>query len=134
MLMNVNDILAPTGGLAAMARELGVGETQAASGAAALLPAMLGGFKKQATKSPTGPKGLGGLLGGVLGGAGSRAATQGGGASGLAPMLNLDGDGNPLDDVLRMVGQLERRSPALLATAGGLSRPRVENRRELHCG
>jgi hypothetical protein len=51
-----------------MARELGVSENQAASGAEALLPAILGGFKKQATAQPSGLEGLGGLLGQLGGG------------------------------------------------------------------
>lgn len=198
--MDLKEILQKTGGLAAMAKELGMNEAQAASGAAALLPALLGGFKKQATKSPTGLEGLGGLLG-QLGGGGlledvlaprptnvslgnnvlgqifgskdvSRAVAQrassqtgldptvlkrmlpmlamlvagvmakqaaparaqtaaGGGGlggllggllgeagrggkatgtptSGLAAMLDMDGDGNPLDDILRMVGKVAR--------------------------
>jgi hypothetical protein len=46
--------------------------------------------------------GLGGLLGSLLGGqaAGSGSATPGAATSGLASMLDLDGDGNPLDDIL----------------------------------
>lgn len=67
--MQINDILAQTGGLQSIARELGVSETQAASGAAALLPAILGGFKKQAQSQPSGLAGLGGLLGQMGGGA-----------------------------------------------------------------
>jgi len=51
-----------------MARELGVSEAQAASGAEALIPAILGGFKKQAQAQPTGLEGLGGLLGQLGGG------------------------------------------------------------------
>jgi hypothetical protein len=66
--MNINDILAQTGGLQSMARELGVSESQVASGAAALLPAVLGGFKKQAQSQPSGIEGLGGLLGKLGGG------------------------------------------------------------------
>ena len=65
--MDPTDILAQTGGLQAMARELGVTENQAATGAAALLPAILGGFKKQAAQSG-GVEGLGGLLGRLGGG------------------------------------------------------------------
>jgi hypothetical protein len=188
--MDVMRILEQMGGVQSMARELGISEGQAQSGAAALLPAVLGGFKKQATAQPTGLEGLGGLLGqlgggglldsvlapeptdvsrgnnvlgqifgskdvsrtvagnaaantgldaGVLkkmlpmlamavagfmakGGAGasSEPASQsgglggmlggllggagGGGGSGLASMLDLDGDGNPLDDILKMAG------------------------------
>ena len=66
--MQINDILAQMGGIQSIARELGVNESQAASGAAALLPAILGGFKKQAQAQPTGLEGLGGLLGQLGGG------------------------------------------------------------------
>ena len=195
--MQITDILAQMGGLQSMARELGVSETQAANGAAALIPAILGGFKKQAQAQPAGLEGLGGLLG-QLGGGGllddvlgpqpthvsrgndvlgqifgskdvSRAVAQnaasksgldpsllkkmlpmlammvagymakrgtgaaaqappspaGGGlgsllgnllggkagatgGSGLASMLDMNGDGNPLDDILRMAGKAMR--------------------------
>lgn len=178
--MDIKDLLAQTGGLASMARELGVSESQATSGAAALLPALLGGFKKQATAKPAGLEGLGSLLG-QLGGGGllddvlspqptniargndvlgqifgskdvSRAVAQrassqtgldpallkkmlpmlamvvaglmarqqgasvaaqpsrqpGGGPGGLASILDLNGDGNPLDDILQMVGKAMR--------------------------
>jgi hypothetical protein len=202
--MQINDILNQMGGLQQIARELGVNENQAASGAAALLPAILGGFKKQAQAMPTGLEGLGGLLGqlgggGLLdevlaprptdpsrgndvlgqifgskdvsrsvaqnaasrtgldatllkkmlpmlamavagfmakqgvgatarrpsaaGGLGSLGSLLGGllggsrggastgpaaGLGGLASMLDLDGDGNPLDDILGMAGKLMR--------------------------
>ncbi len=66
--MNLTDILAQMGGLQSMARELGVTEKQAETGAAALLPAILGGFKKQAQAQPGGIEGLGGLLGQLGGG------------------------------------------------------------------
>ena len=199
--MQITDILGQMGGLQSMARELGISESQVASGAAALAPAILGGFKKQAQAQPTGLDGLGGLLG-QLGGGGlldnvlspeptdvsrgndvlgqifggkdvSRTvaqnassqtgldagvlrkmlpmlamlvagymAKQGGGAAatpsapsgeglggllgglfgggnsaapaaapgtaapgGLASMLDFDGDGNPLDDILKMAGK-----------------------------
>ncbi len=197
--MQITDILAQMGGLQSMARELGVSESQAASGAEALVPAILGGFKKQAQAQPSGLAALGGLLG-QLGGSGllddvlapqptnvnrgndvlgqifgskdvSRAVAQnassrsgldpgllkkmlpmlamlvagfmakqpGGGAAapaapasaglgsllggllggqagaspdaasgGIASMLDLNGDGNPLDDILRMVGKAAR--------------------------
>lgn len=184
--MNINDILAQTGGLQSIARELGVSEGQAASGAAALLPAILGGFKKQTQSQGGGLAGLGGLLtqlgggglldnvlspqptnvsqgdnilgqifgskdvsrtvaqsasqqsgldpsllkkmlpmlamlvagymakqhgggaaqanaggGGLLGGI-LGSLTGGSGGGGLGSMLDLDGDGNPLDDILNM--------------------------------
>ena len=187
--MQITDILQQTGGLQSMARELGISESQAASGAAALAPAILGGFKKQAQAQPGGLEGLGGLLtqlgGGNLlddvvsskptdvsrgnqvlsqifgskdvsravaqnassqsgvepsvlkkmlpmlamvvagymarqqtAGAGAQASSgggglggllggllggQGGGLGGLASMLDMDHDGNPLDDIIGMV-------------------------------
>lgn len=195
--MQISEILAQMGGLQSVAKELGVSENQAASGAAALIPALLGGFKKQAQSQPTGIAGLGSLLGQlggsdllddvlssqpthvnrgnqVLGqifgskevsravaqnaavqsgldpsllkkmlpmlamlvtgfmakqqGAGTAAqfSSTGGGlgalgerlggllgggsstASGLAALLDLDRDGNPLDDILQIVGRSER--------------------------
>jgi hypothetical protein len=194
--MQLTDILNQIGGIQSVARELGVSESQAATGAAALLPAILGGFKRQTQAQPTGLEGLAGMLGGLGGGGllddvlspqptnvsrgddvlgqifGSRdvsrtvarnASTQTGldpmllkkmlpmlamlvagymakqghgsaapqagggglgdllggmlgggqaaagrGAPGLASMLDLDGDGNPLDDILGMAGKLLR--------------------------
>lgn len=197
--MQITDMLAQMGGLKSIAQELGVSETQAASGASALLPAILGGFKKQARAQPAGVEGLGGLIGKLGGGAlldevvspqptnvskgndvlgqifgskdvsravaqqaattsgltpdllkkmlpmlamavtglmakqqGAPAAAQagsGGGiggllgglfgrptsgtaaasaGAGLASMLDLDGDGNPLDDILQMAGKVIR--------------------------
>jgi hypothetical protein len=195
--MNVTDLLAQAGGLKSIARELGVNEQQVSSGAAALLPALMGGFRKQAqaggggdaiaqllgslggsglldnvlSQHPTdvgqgnallgtlfgskdvsravaqgaaqqsgvdpallkkmlpmlamavggmmmrqqggggnaAPAGgalgaLGGLVGGLLGG-GRGAAPAAGGMGGLLGMLDQDGDGNPLDDVMRMLGK-----------------------------
>ncbi len=60
--MQITDILAQMGGLQSMAQELGVSESQAANGAEALAPAILGGFKKQAQAQPAGLEGLGGML------------------------------------------------------------------------
>ena len=66
--MQITDVLAQSGGLQAMARELGISESDAARGASALAPAILGGFKKQAQAQPAGLDGLGGLLGQLGGG------------------------------------------------------------------
>ena len=198
--MQITDLFAQMGGMRSMARELGISESQAAAGAEALLPAILGGFKKQAQAQPTGLEGLGGLLGqlgggglldsvlspeptdvsrgdavlgqifgsrdvsrtvaqnassrsgldpallkkmlpilamlvagymarqqgggaasapagggglggilgGLLGGGRTSGAPAGGGMGGLGSMLDLNGDGNPLDDILRMAGKLGR--------------------------
>lgn len=58
----------------------------------------------------SGSGGLGGLigsLGGMFGGGSTGAASAGGmGAlGGLGAMLDMNGDGNALDDILRMVGK-----------------------------
>ncbi len=66
--MDITAILKQMGGLQSMARELGISEEQAASGAAALAPAILGGFKKQAQAAPSGLDGLGGILSSLGGG------------------------------------------------------------------
>jgi hypothetical protein len=69
--MQITDVLAQMGGLRSVARELGVSEDQVSQGAEALLPAILGGFKKQAQAQPGGldsPGGLGDLLGQLGGG------------------------------------------------------------------
>lgn len=58
-----------------------------------------GGSLGQAAQSGGG--GLGGMLGQVLG---QGKATGGG----LASMLDLDGDGNPLDDIVGMAGKMFR--------------------------
>ena len=50
--MQMTDLLAEMGGIKSIARELGVSESQAATGAEALIPAILGGFKKQAQAQP----------------------------------------------------------------------------------
>lgn len=211
--MNLTDILAQAGGIESMAKDLGIPPAMAKQGAEALLPAILGGFKKQAQSSgieglggllgqlgggglldsvlgsqPTpvapgnevlgeifgskdvsrtvagqaatqtgldsgllkkmlpilammvagymakqsgqargggglgdliggalgssgGSGGLGGMLGNVLGGAmggGAATAAVGGGLGGLANMLDLNGDGNPLDDIMGMASKLGR--------------------------
>jgi hypothetical protein len=66
--MQITDILKQMGGIQSMARDLGIDERQATAGAAALLPAIMSGFKKQAQAQPTGLDGLGGLLGQLGGG------------------------------------------------------------------
>ena len=196
--MQLTDILAKMGGLQSISKEVGVTEAEAATGANALLPVILGGFKKQAqadtgsaggldgllsqlgggslldnvlspqptdvsqgnavlgqifgskdvsravaqdassksginpallrkmlpilamavagymakqrqaTNAPAAPGGgFGDLLGGMLRGQGAApgGTTRSGGLGGL---LDMDGDGNPLDDILRMAGKVVR--------------------------
>lgn len=66
--MQINDILAQMGGLQSVARELGVSEADVAKGAEALVPAILGGVKKQVQSQGVGSEGLGGLLSQLGGG------------------------------------------------------------------
>lgn len=74
-------------------------------GLGGLIGSVLGGGQA------SGGGGLGGMLGNVLGGAlggGQQAAPAGGGLGGLGSLLDLDGDGNPLDDIIGMAGKLTR--------------------------
>lgn len=189
------EALGGMGGIAQMAKELGIDEKTVAAGAAALAPAVLGGFKQQAASGgldglvgmlggmgggglldavlspqPTpvnqgnevlgqifgspdvsravagqasantgipvellkkmlpmvamaaagymaksasaapaeGGGGLGGLLGQVAGMLGGGQPAAAGGLGGLASMLDMDGDGNPLDDILGMAQKMTR--------------------------
>jgi hypothetical protein len=191
--MNFTDILSQAGGIESMAKDLGIPPAMAKQGAEALLPAILGGFKKQAQggggveglggllgqlgggglldavlgSQPTpvdkgndvlgqifgtkevsrsvagdaaartgidagtlkkmlpilamlvagymskqggsegGNGGLGGMLGNVLGGElGGGTAPSAGGLGGLGKLIDLNGDGNPLDDILGGLGKL----------------------------
>jgi hypothetical protein len=193
--MDLGDILKQSGAIGAIAQQLGVNEHIAEAGASALLPSILGGFKKQAQAQSTGLEGLGGLLGklgggglfdsvvapeptpveqgndvlgqifgskevsrsvagqastqtgidpsvlkkmlpilamlvagymakqsgaggsgvaggglgGLLGGIlGGGQASQSGGLGGLGSLLDMDGDGNPLDDIIGMAGKMMR--------------------------
>ena len=66
--MDIASILKQTGAIGQVAQQLGVNESVAEAGAAALLPAILGGFKKTTQAQPGGLEGLGGLLGQLGGG------------------------------------------------------------------
>ncbi|NML42519.1 DUF937 domain-containing protein [Ramlibacter sp. G-1-2-2] len=71
--MNITDLLAQSGGLSSIAKELGISQEQAEAGAQALGPAILGAFQQ-------------------------RAAQEGGG--GLPDLLSSLGGGGLLDQVL----------------------------------
>ena len=72
-------ILQQTGGIAAIANQLGIPPAMAEAGASALLPAIVGGFSKQAEAPGGTGGGLGSLIGmlGGLGGAGLAANVLG---------------------------------------------------------
>jgi len=66
--MDISELLRQVGSAQSVARDLGIDEARATAGLEALLPAVLGGFKKQARAQPTGLDGLAGMLGGLGGG------------------------------------------------------------------
>lgn len=70
--MDMMDMLRASGGLDAIANQLGIPPAMAEAGAGALLPAVVGGFQKQSDAAGGGEGGLGSLIGmlGGLGGAG----------------------------------------------------------------
>lgn len=75
---------------------------QSSNGLGGLLGGILGGG------AGAGGGGLGGLIGGLLGG-GSQQPAAAGGLGGLGAMLDMNGNGNPLDDILGMAGKLTGR-------------------------
>lgn len=90
--MDIGSIIAQSGGIGSIARELGIDEGMAQAGVTALLPAVLGGFKGQAQAQP---EGLGGLLGMVqgMGGGGLLDSVLGAGPS------NVDAGNNVLGQI-----------------------------------
>ena len=80
-----------------MAKQGGQGQGGGSGGLGDLIGGALGGGG-----STGGLGGLGGMLGSVLGGGGASA----GGLGGLGKMLDMDGDGNPLDDIMGMVNKM----------------------------
>ncbi|MCC7055652.1 MAG: DUF937 domain-containing protein [Gemmatimonadaceae bacterium] len=64
-----------------------------------------GGGAAPAAQQASSGGGLGGLLGGLLGGMGGGGGQR---AGGLAGMIDSNGDGNALDDIMRMAGKMIR--------------------------
>ena len=81
-----------------MAKQAGSAQATGEGGLGGLLGGLLGGGQGSGG-------GLGGLLGGLLGGGGQAAPAAQGTSGGLGSMLDLNGDGNPLDDILGMAGK-----------------------------
>jgi hypothetical protein len=81
-----------------------------------ILAMMVAGYMAKQGGQQSGGGGLGDLIGGALGGGGSGGGLggmlgsvlggSGGGLGGLGKMLDMDGDGNPLDDIIGMAGKL----------------------------
>ena len=102
--MQLSDILNQTGGLQSIARELGIGDDEAASAASALAPAVLGGFRKQADSHPQGLQGLGGMMN-SLGGGGLLDAVLAPSPTNTAPGNDVLGQIFGSKDVSRAVAQ-----------------------------
>ena len=66
-ITDLSNILQRTGGISAIATQLGIAPGLAEAGANALLPAIVGGFSKQATGADGGTGGGAGGLGGLIG-------------------------------------------------------------------
>ncbi len=73
------------------------GASQESGGLGGLLGGLMGGSGGGSASSGGG---LGGLLGGLMGGGDKPAAKPGGGLGALAQMLDTDGDGDVMDDIL----------------------------------
>jgi hypothetical protein len=74
-----------------------------------MLAMLVAGFMARQQGAGAQDAGGGGMLGGILGGMLGGGAGAGGGTArggGLASMIDLNGDGNPLDDILKMAGKL----------------------------
>ncbi|WP_417522278.1 DUF937 domain-containing protein [Marinobacter sp.] len=70
-----------------------------------MLATMVAGFMAKQGGSG-GDGGIGGMIGGLLGGSKQSSGSR---AAGIMSMLDFDGDGNPLDDIMGMVGKGGRR-------------------------
>ena len=76
-----------------------------------ILAMLVTGYLAKQSSRAEGSGGLGGMLGNLLGGAlggGQSQATAGGGLGGIGSILDLDGDGNPLDDLLGIANKFGR--------------------------
>ena len=87
--MNIEQMLRDTGAISTLARELGVDEATARSGAEALLPSVLSGFQQPA--APSQPQAFGSMAGGL--------GASLGGLGGLLGTIGQLGGGGLLDNV-----------------------------------
>ncbi len=66
--MQLIDMLKNSGAVHSMAQQIGIDDDQATAGAAALMPALLGGLEKQSRSNSEGLTGVASMLGGLGGG------------------------------------------------------------------
>ncbi len=107
--MNLSQVLADSGVITSMARELGIDEQTARIGAGALLPAIVAGVGRQAAAPPSAGGGLGGLadiLGGALGGGQSGGGGLGGALGGILLDAVLKKDPTPTQPGNDILGQI----------------------------
>lgn len=73
-----------------------------------MLAMLVAGYfaKRGSGAAPSGGGGLGDLLGGLLGSGGPSPGGRQAAAPGIESMLDLNGDGNALDDIMNMAGGL----------------------------
>jgi len=110
-----NDVLAQIFGSKDVSRAVAQNAASRSGLDASLLKKMLpmvtmlitGYLARQAGSGSASPAsgGLGGLLGGLIGGSSGGRAPGAAASGGLASMLDLNGDGNALDDIIRMAGK-----------------------------
>jgi hypothetical protein len=115
--MQITDILSNTSGLQSIAQALGVSDDVVASGAKALLPAIIGSFTNQAQSQPNAAAGLGDLIGqlGDSGLIGNIMSTQSGDANGGNGLLGaLFGSQNGGTSVAHSAASASGLDPALL--------------------
>lgn len=111
--MDVMEMLRRSGGLDAVSKQLGIPPAIAAAGADALLPAVLGGFRKHADGAGGGDGGLGSLIG-MLG-------TLGGGALAANVLGPDETDVSKGNDVLGQIFGSKDVSRSVAADASGKS-------------
>jgi hypothetical protein len=78
-----------------------------------ILAMLVGGYLSSRGGAQDGAQGGGGMLGSILGavlGGGQQAAPASGGGllGGLGSLIDMNHDGNPLDDIIGMAGKLAR--------------------------
>ena len=87
--------------------------TEVAAALEVSLAMLVGGYLSSRGGAQDGAQGGGGMLGSILGavlGGGQQAAPASGGGllGGLGSLIDMNHDGNPLDDIIGMAGKLAR--------------------------
>lgn len=121
--MEIVEMLRRSGGLDAVSKQLGIPPSMAAAGADALLPAILGGFRKSTDAAGGGEGGLGSLIG-MLG-------TLGGGALAANVLGPEETDVSKGNDVLGQIFGSKDVSRSVAADAAGKTGIDVETLKKM---